>query len=650
MINVINRARIEHPKFTRLTRLVIINILTLLCDIAASLLLLFITIKSNHNDQEIVNILLSKQSLPLLQILPYFIIGSIVGLVVNFFLNYFFYFTGDKSQLDKKASKKFLIASSIAFIIYQIITLVAIGGLNIEKWTSKIIPLLLFLIVSSVLSSVFIKNKVSEVGDNSVITPKEKMTRKNFWFNIFFIISSMATILLCYNANSYNLFNNTVDHIVKYVYAILGGIVLLVIFFKFKRNLFSQINLKNKILEIILTFVFSICMFISLIMHSTLQRNIELTICSILSLFSIMVYSYAIIHLVVKKVKEFVFNLTSKERICALILTTVGIVFVVVLFLVTTAFSGIGNTYDVFLSYDTGSLLNHGAFVDLQFVENDSRHILMTLCMLPFTTIPFAISQLVSSIEIFALLVGIVQVFLMVYCCFKIVEFIKINNENIRILIVVLMMITSGIFINMITLEKFVFCLFYIVLCVDCIIKKSKYKWLSLVLATGIATTNIFLIIPVLLSEKKTIREYVSEVVWFIGLFLLVVLLSGQFNNLVFFIYSWSSVRRFATVGVEVGTINLFLQFFIFVASMIFSPSICFYQKSAIQADPSVNILFILGVIIFIASIIGFFVSEKNLYNKCCLFWQIFMFFLLVIIGWGGVRNEMFIYSAIFLL
>lgn len=482
-----------------------------------------------------------------------------------------------------------------------------------------------------------------------------KLTLKEIIFNLCFAVSTLAL---------FNIFCNTFSNVihddgfaVRFVYSAVVLIVLVYLLFVKKIEIFSRINLKKSKVTDIFTLVFFVCAVV-VICKWFLCSSLFLLLMLILGAFALLVLCYVLFDMVHDYLKDFFASFSKFDLKIFVGIIIFGAVSVTVLFFVTTLFSTASQTPDAFFNYDTSEFRRLNWYFNLfefssTFNVNDFRHILLSVSMMPFVVVPYALSLALPFLPFaFELLLSYVQVILIAFCTVKILSFLKIseNGKFAKVLITLCMLFSSSIFINMITIDKYVISLFYIILSLDLIFKNSKYKWFALAVSVGNLTTNLFLVLIALFCEKKKIAEYFKDLGRFCLNFFALMLLSGQILSLIIFVKTINFVTSFSNVGSgeKLNFLQTASQWLISVATLYLVPNFKIDGVRLIQSDAAGNFMIYIGIVIFALQVVSVIVNRKEKFAWVCFAWQVFMFVLLALLGWGSALNEMFIYSALF--
>lgn len=653
MIELIKEQRQRYPKLCEIIRFLIVGGVATIIDMFVMACIIYFPNKDVFTDG-FISVFGGSDNISSLLMVVATAIGFVVGLIFNYIFSIIYVYDGEnKTAKTKKGFLVFAVLSAIGLAIQSIGMFIGYSLIGFNEWVVKIVLVLIVLVFNYITRKIFLFNKsntddvtckdsVENTQSSSKVIAKEVMTKRSLILNIIFVISSVALCLLMYNPKSISY-----EGQIKYIYIFLTAVITGGYLFVFNKNLLEKIKLKGNIVKIIFATIYTLGITSSFLECSVsgLKKKIVL---AFVSMFAIFCYSYLLITFAVKFFKYFWDNLSNFNKRLFVILIIGGIVFNTSVFMITNLFSNPGKGYDFFVSFDTGELLNLKFYENQLNGENDFRHFLMALCILPFAVIPSMLAKMFNFIPaIDGLLLSYVQVVIIAYCILALISMLKIENKTLIVLFTVLFAVMSGTYLNMLTTEKFVFGLFYIIATVSMSLNHSSWKWVFYIGSIGIFTTNVFLLPIVIWADKKPIKDWFAELVVAVIVFICILLLSGQFNLVLNAKQSWESLKRFSTVDKDVSTMNTITQAMIFISSTILSPLITKTDTVKLYT-PGYNVMFYLGIILLIINIISFIMNYKNKYARICFYWQLFMLVLLIGIGWGAILNEMFIYSALF--
>lgn len=653
MIEFIKKQRLNYPKICEVFRFLLIGGLATIIDMLFMALIIYLPNKEIFANN-FINVFFNNYQLNDALVVGATTIGFIVGLIFNYFFSIIYVYDGDNNYAKtKKGFIMFSILSTIGLLIQSLGMFVGYSLLGLNEWLIKIILVFVVLVFNYITRKIFIFNKKDKtkteefyLAKNSfVVQHEDKLTKKSLFLNILFILSSIGLCLIMYNPAVF-IVNYSWTIYLKYAYTGLTVIILTIYLFFINKNILSKITLKQNNFRILFSFIYSLGILLILFQNANIGIVAKI-IFTILSAFAIFCYSYLLVGCLGKFIKRFWNSLTRFHKKLFISLLIFGILFCSITICFTSIFTYPGWYYDRFFSFDTGALIQFKYHAYQIGPETDIRHMLMAICAMPFTIIPSMIASIFSNLLFEGFLISLVQVVLMDYCIIKIIQMLKIENKGLILTLALLQSVCAGTFYNVLTTEKFVFALFYIISTIDFSIKKSPLKWVFFIGAIGSLSTNIFLLPIVIFTDKKPIKDWFAEVIFCGIIILCVLIITGQANLLLFGMNSWNNLKYFSSVHTPLPFYNKILQMLTFISTIFITPNVTINDRIS-QALPAFNFLAILGIVILLINLASFIINRKNKYAQICFYWQFFMIFLLVIVGWGATLNEMFIYSALF--
>lgn len=637
MIELIKKQRIKTPKLCEIMRFLIVGGTATIIDMVVMGALIYILNKNAYSNN-FLNVFTSNIHVNDFHIILATSIGFVVGLIFNYIFSIIYVYDYESQQAKtKKGFLLFGILSVIGLIIQTAGMFVLYSLLGINEWISKILLVLVVLSFNYFTRKIFVFKNDPKVA--LPVQQNECITKKELISNILFIISSMSLCLFLYNPNTFGIDFNGLKYL-KYIYAILSGLVVAFYLFFINKKALNSIECKNNSTSII-SIIYTITIF-STYLYYGVKTRLYIPI-SLISVYSIYCYSYLIVKFTIQFIKNFIDEMNDFQKKIFKYIAISLCSYCTITFFITKIFTFPGNMYDALLSFDTGNLVYNNYQINQLYLENDFRHFLMSLFIMPFTILP----TMVQNYAVKSFLISIIEILIVSYSAIKLIQFLKIENKQSAIIFSIFYLTTATILINALTVEKFIFALFYIIATVDYSLKKSPLKWLFYIGSIGILTTNIFLLPIVIFTEKKKFSDWISELIVAAMLFCVILLLSGQFNLLLFFKESWESLKRFSSLNGDTTIYQNFIQYLSFNSSMIIMPQLT-YTNTISQALPSIGSC-IFGAVILIISTISFILNYRDKLAQIAFYWQLFMILLLVLLGWGSALNEMFIYSSLFL-
>ena len=237
-----------------------------------------------------------------------------------------------------------------------------------------------------------------------------------------------------------------------------------------------------------------------------------------------------------------------------------------------------------------------------------------------------------------------IQIVLMSIIVIMITKILKVDEKS-KILFYLMFMVSAPYIVYTLCVEQYVIALFYLILTIYVFCCKKvdvNYSYIGAV--STLLTSGV--IFP-MTTNTKGFKNYVKNTFkCFLG-FLVVLIISGQLPQ---FIEGTKvgDLVEYWTQGVTFT--DKVYQFVTFVGSMLFFPKSMmlggryYYTYRLVEAN-SINIV---GIVIFVAVILGFILNYKEKFAQICISWVGFSVVILLFIGWGSGENGMFLYSSYF--
>ncbi len=649
----------NYPKLSLILRFLISFVVSIIANLFVFLIASFVLDKSKYAN--VFEVLWTYENLSPVAITLASALGLFVNILLGGFLLVTYVFKKDiKCALKKNRLLVLIMISAIEIIISLCASYLFIFCAKTNKWIFEIVfASILFAFNFFITYSIFVRQEKPtenlndyEINKNKNLEDlKIKKDNKQSKYSVFgivlnllFCLSSVALMLLFYQRRFGGSWFASVDYVYAGIYGAVTFVVLALILFFILKKTILDMSLKNKT-ALFASIVFS-AITLLVINDVSLYANKAKTVLLVLASFSVFVYVHLFVSFVGDRCKKFWSSLSKTERFAFFIMIGVGTIVGVISFLFTNGFVNPKYWADSIFSYDTGLLIKNKSQINIFLAENDFRHFLMTLAMFPFAVLPYFVYMTFEYNFIYGALSFFVQVLLISYCIITIVKLLKINEDKFKIFAYVAMFISAGFLFNMLIVEKFVISCFYIISTLKLCEENNDAKWLTLLGAVGILTTNIVLLFIVVFYNKTNLNKAVSEILTFIALFVLMIMIFGQFN-LVINVDKYIDPMNFAGNGVGFG--NRIVQTLTFVASVFCCPNFKVLDNGAIaQASASFNEFAILGLVILIAVVVSTILNWKDKFSRTCFVWNVFMIVLLLGVGWGSALDEMFIYSLIF--
>lgn len=643
MEKYLEKVREKYPKLSEIFRFLVVGTIATIIDMFVMAMVIYKFNGQNHSSFFDVFASSSNSSSLLVTIATG--IGFVVGLVVNYFLSIYYVYQGEnRNAKTKKGFLLFAILSFIGLLIQTVGMYIGLSMFHFNEWLIKIVLVFVVLIFNYITRKIFIfknSDKINEQIDQ-IEKPHKEINLVSIGLNALFSISLVCLMFLLYRRAGEGLLYGY-DKFLLVVYAPATFLMAFLFLSLFTPKWYEKIICANKA-------IYFSSVFISLIISwSFYERSLlkfsEKLICWFGSIFSFFVLVFFMISIIIDRVKAFYKNMDKIERKIFYFIIIAGLLLGLFFLLITDIFVGDVNSNNELLSFDTGWMVY--SKLDIFSGGSDFRHFLM-IAAYPFIIIPYILYLIFRNNLAYGLALYVVQVILMAYCIIVLLRLLKIENKKSKILVAVFLSLSAGFLINMLCVEKFVISFFYIIATLNLCEEENDLKWLTLVGAVGMLSTNILLLPIVLFYKKKDLKTIATELMSFAIIFIGVMIIFGQLN-LVFSKKSYLAID-FSSVGrADIGFLDKFIQAVSFLAYLFLCPNIRINERNEVaQATSQFNIFAVIGVVILILMIVSVVINRKDKLTRICAIWSAFTLFALLIVGWGSALDEMFIYSLVF--
>jgi hypothetical protein len=491
--------------------------------------------------------------------------------------------------------------------------------------------------------------------------------------NILFILSgTLLSLLLSRGSIIYTRIN-----------VISSFIILVVLFFKFKiLQKLSNYPLNKP--NIILSIVFSLVVAISnsqrflgkgqeliekLGHYVNIPNNYDNLIINMYSLSIVIVAIFAAIFIsfiyywlfnsIIYHSKLFIKKMDKTEKIFLIAISVLISILVSVLFIKTNVFYGArynGDVidFDVIYNSDSGNLMETNVYMNINAPENDIRQPLFGLFAVSFGTVAWIISKIFFFLpNAYPITITIIQAILLQISILLIARLIAFDTiSKLFFLLISLSLYPTMLFSFM--AEQYIFALFWLIVFIYSCLNNDTGKGYLLIAAAGSLITSAILF-P-LLIDTKNIKQSIKALLKLALLFIIIVILAGQFQLLLVNILpiggGWTIAGLLSSFGgTSIDFSNRLLQYINFVSLCIFRPDVAgiSYVKEYVTWQlGSITTVNSKGMIILLLSIIGFVLNYKKIFARICMSWIFFSFLILCLIGWGTTENGLILYSLYF--
>lgn len=389
--------------------------------------------------------------------------------------------------------------------------------------------------------------------------------------------------------------------------------------------------------------------------HSGLNIKLSSIVLGLVISLSIFFLSLYLIRKLTPIVVNFFKNMTRLEEAYFIIASIVMVFILFLVYMNTSVFStpthkeGYTQNYDVVFTTDNGAQIYEDTYKNIFAPENDLRQPLFGLFSYPFGIASEIVAKVFYFVDytwMYSFMIALFQVL-----CLNVVVILlaRMLNKTTKLIPMLLFSTTYTYLLFAINLEQYVFGMFWLISLIYIYVKNKSSNPYLFSAATGSLLTNGILL-PFLAKKEKSIDTF-KEMIKYLLIFGLIIVLVGKFADFYNGILGAEKFKMFMG-GEKVGLLNQFQQFTHFIVNMFVAP------ETTVIISPwglpsyqlaEINNFNIIGILIFIVSIIGFYINREKLIAKIAFGWVLYSVLILGIIGWGTPENGLILYSLYFI-
>ena len=468
-----------------------------------------------------------------------------------------------------------------------------------------------------------------------------------FWSKLIKIILSFSMFFLIIILSNYDVY---FDNIV--ICILLGSLFGAIIFYLLlglkkefiinKKTLMISFFISTYALKYFLNFKYIKFRFILESLNLNGLTNIIVFIIGILALPACLFLSYLFMDNFFPKVKSFIKKLDRIEKKYLFIVGVVSTILTIIICSMTIAFTSLS---DVIYTSDSGILASQDAFVNFSHPENDIRQPLFGVFALPFSLLAHFLSNFffIQSGLSYHVIMIIIQFLLNAISTIMLCRLLKLDDKN-KKYFYLLFSVSFPYLIFGFILEQYSIALFYLILSIyiSFVYKGINYSYIA---ATGTLLSS-GIVFP-LITKLKTLKQWFKDVFKCAFLFLVVLIFSGQFVQLLALKYKMDSLSTFYGSVLFEDKIYRFSNFIssIFIGT---NGKIVNVEGDLVYRLVEPSRINYVGLCIFGLLIISFILNRKERIAKISFLWVLFSILVLVLIGWGQPENGLILYGLYF--
>lgn len=464
---------------------------------------------------------------------------------------------------------------------------------------------------------------------------------------LLFISLPALSLFLCRNTEKWIM-------IISLVAAVICSFVLVKFIFK---DIFKKIDLFYVVISFLLSdYIINVYYMYH---HSfTFKGNFyvfsewKIFILSILSVFALGIIIYYLLKKLIPVLKNFYKSLTKFEKIFLIVIFFVSLLVTTIIFNKTSVFYYGKDVYwDILYTSDSSATYINDAFFNINSIMNDfAKQPLFGIFSLPFAVIARLLSEVFFMLPNgYVIFLTVVQITAMAVAWIMLARLLKIK-ENSKWELCLLFLCSFTTISFALILEQYILSFFYVVLIIYSYYNMKHSVNYSFIAGVGsLVTTGI--LVPFVSKPCKIKRWLLNLLKCFIaGVFITVIF--GQLPFIFGFVEEL--VRNLDSyTGVGLSFNNKLMQFLNFVKGIfiVISASASKFNMWPYQMNyalDKVNDYDIVGILILIFCFISFFINRKNKLCIISMFWILFSFVILCLVGFGTSENGLNLYSLYF--
>ena len=391
--------------------------------------------------------------------------------------------------------------------------------------------------------------------------------------------------------------------------------------------------------------------------HLAAVMTVAKSTITVMTGFALWVAAYALIRWIRLALLPAIRSFTGTEIAYLTAATMLSVALVFVVYQQTNLFwyptrDGQVVLYDAVFTTDTGVLIQTDAFVNLNAAENDLRHPLFGLFVMPFGIIAsWAAFFFQGSMAIYALALAFLQVVALLFSMILIARLLRFNDMD-QLCFLLLHLISFPALLFILNIEQYVFSLFWLSLYLYSVFhtERETEGWQALAFAGAagsLLSSGFFILFS---SGRGGIRQALLMLLRSLLTFVAVVAAFGQLPLLLEAVESAGRLSRFAAFATDQSSLQAnIVQYLTFVRDCFLAPAAGIQNalSPTWQSVPA-TVPDRIGIVLLALALLGLLLNIKDKYCLLCFSWLLFSACLLVGAGWGAKENGMILYTLYF--
>jgi len=324
----------------------------------------------------------------------------------------------------------------------------------------------------------------------------------------------------------------------------------------------------------------------------------------------------------------------------------VYLVFLVFSFSKSQAFYATKHTGDTVYTADSMQLVQKNVYLQLLHVENDLRQPLFAVTAIPFMGLAYLLSLMVAPIPHASIIcMGTAQMLLLLVTLFMFAKMVTKDKKD-RVFFFMLLCLMYPSILFSIMMEQYIVAVFWVALYMYALIVKKQKDGVALIGATGSLLTSAAVVVFSEETDEFDWKKYLLNIVEIAAKGVFAIVFFCRMDVISTIVDKIESLKKFS--GESVLMKDKILQYIAFVKACFIAPAAgenwTSFKRPTWQLY-EVETVSIVGVLLIVMAIAGFWMGRKQLLHKICGFWILHSIVILIMLGWGTAENGLILYG-----
>ncbi|MBO5069019.1 MAG: hypothetical protein J6C37_01450 [Roseburia sp.] len=302
------------------------------------------------------------------------------------------------------------------------------------------------------------------------------------------------------------------------------------------------------------------------------------------------------------------------------------------------------NLYDVLYTTDSTEVYLTDCFLRILAGPNDIRQPLFGLFALPVALVGKLVSAMFFFVpDMYAMALGMEQLILEAITIIMLQRLVDVKGKE-RIWFTLFLSCSYAYVIHGLMLEQYVVAYFYVILVLYVYRKTDKLNFAYFGAVSTLLTSGILF---GLITKAKSLKQWVTDLLKCLAIYVGIVTVCGQLPQ---FLGVQDKMEMLTTfTGEKVTWAEKWAQLTQFFRDMFWAPTaetqIGDFIGYRVVNDRGVSYL---GILVLVCVVCGFVLSRREWISKISMFWVLFSFLILFVVGWGTAENGLILYALYF--